>query len=67
MVQERHGDLDIGPPVMDRALVVLRLSVGAVVSSGASGQVLAGAAATGEALVGVELSLLWEYDIIRLN
>jgi len=52
---------------MDRTLVVLRLSVGAVVSSGASGQVLAGGEATGEALVGVELSLLWEYDIIRLN
>jgi hypothetical protein len=57
MAQERHGDLDIGPPVMDGALVVLRLSVGAVVSSEASGQVLAGVEATGEALAGVEFTL----------
>jgi len=42
---------------MPRALVVLRVPVGAVVLAAASGQALAGVEATGQALAGVELPL----------
>jgi hypothetical protein len=57
MVRQRQGDLDILPPVMPRALVVLRVPVGAVVLAAASVQALAGVKATGQALAGVELTL----------
>ena len=42
---------------MPRALVVLRVPVGAVVLAAASGQALAGVEATGQALACVELTL----------
>ena len=57
MLQQRQGDPDILAPVMPRALVVLRVPVGAVVLAAASGQALAGVEATGQALAGVELPL----------
>jgi hypothetical protein len=66
MVQQRHGDLDIGVPVTDRALVldvvldVVAVSAGAEVLAGASGQALAGVGAMGEASAGAELTLHWE-------
>ena len=59
MFQRLHGELDIGAPLtdvgLDLALVVV--SVVAEVLVGASGQALAGAADTGEASVGPELTL----------
>ena len=54
MVQRRHGAPDIVAPAMGRALVVPVISVGAAVLTGASGQALAVAEDTGEALPGVE-------------
>ena len=44
-------------PVMPRALVVLRVPVGAVVLAAASDQALAGVEATGQVLACVELTL----------
>jgi len=57
MVRQRQGDPDILAPVIPRALVVLRVPVGAVVLTTASGQAMAGVEATGQALAGVELTL----------
>jgi len=57
MVRQRKGNPDILAPVMPRALVVIRVPVGAVVLAAASGQALAGAEGTGQALAGVELTL----------
>ena len=51
MVQGRYRDLDIGGPAMDR------VSAGAAVLAGTSGQALARVRVMGEALVGVELTL----------
>ena len=64
MVLQRQGDPDILAPVMPRALVVLRVPVGAVVLAAASGQALAGVEATGQALAGVELTLHGEADSV---
>ncbi len=47
-------------PVMPRALVVLRVPVGAVVLAADSGQALAGGKATGQGLDGVGLTLRGE-------
>jgi len=57
MARQWQGDPDILAPVMPRALVVLRVPVGAVVLAAASGQALAGVEATRQALAGVELPL----------
>lgn len=64
MVRQRQGEPDILAPVMPRALVVLRVPVGAVVLAAASGQALAGVEATGQALAGVELTLHGEADSV---
>ena len=60
MVRQRQGDPDILAPVMPRALVVIRVPVGAVVLAAVSGQALAGAEGTGRALAGVAHTLRGE-------
>ena len=57
MVRQRQGDPDILAPVMPKALVLLRVPVGAVVLAAASGQAMAGVEASVQALAGVELTL----------
>ncbi|MBL7178571.1 MAG: hypothetical protein ISS66_22345 [Desulfobacteraceae bacterium] len=64
MVQRRHGDLDIGVPITDVGLVVVLVE--AEVLAGVSGQALTWAEDTGEALVGVELTLHGEYGSITV-
>jgi hypothetical protein len=62
MFQRLHGELDIGVPLTDVGLdlVLVVVSVVAEVLAGASGRALAGAADTGEASVGPELTLAGE-------